>query len=208
MTPSALPPEAKPDQFSLPLFIITVLITLAGLLTALRLLAPGVWTDQFLAPPWKGVAAFLAISLLNCFQEYSFHRYVLHQPAIRWGRRLYRQHTRHHALTRIGQKPGRAGRSILFIENKYPIATPEQGEASFFPWYSLAIFAGILTPLLALLQWLLPSFPWFFFAGALRNRPRHRSLAVREMGAADRASALGQILAPRLWLPSPPSCRH
>ena len=154
--------EAKPDQFSLPRFVITVSITFAGLLAALRLLAPSVWADQFLAPVWKGAAAFLAISLLNCFQEYFFHRYVLHQPAIRGGRRLYRQHTRHHALTRIGQKPGRAGRSILFIENKYPIVTPEQGEASFFPWYSLAIFAGILTPLLALLQWLLPSFPWFF----------------------------------------------
>jgi hypothetical protein len=50
----------------------------------------------------------------------------------------------------------------VFIENKFPIVAPEQREASFFPWYSMAIFAGILTPLLALLQWLLPSFPWFF----------------------------------------------
>jgi len=162
MAQTAPPPEAEPEKFSLPLFIITVLLTVAGLLAALRLLAPGVWTDQLLAPLWKGIAAFFAISLFNCFQEYFFHRYVLHQPAIRWVRRLYRQHTRHHALTRIGQKPGRAGRSILFIENKYPIVTPEQGEASFFPWYSLAIFAGLLTPLLAGLQWLLPSFPWFF----------------------------------------------
>ncbi len=39
---------------------------------------------------------------------------------------------------------------------------PEQGEASFFPWYSLAVFAAVLTPLLALLHWLFPSFPWFF----------------------------------------------
>ena len=71
-------------------------------------------------------------------------------------------HTRPHALTRIGQTPGRGGRGIVFIENKFPIVAPEQREASFFPWYSMAIFAGILTPLLALLQWLLPSFPWFF----------------------------------------------
>ena len=152
MIQSAPPPEVETEKFSLPLFVLTVLLTLAGLFAALRLLAPGVWADQFLAPAWKGVAAFIAVSLLNCFEEYFFHRYVLHQPAIRWLQNLYRQHTRHHALTRIGQKPGRAGRSILFIENKFPIAAPEQGEASFFPWYSLAVFAAILTPLLALLS--------------------------------------------------------
>jgi hemolysin III len=50
----------------------------------------------------------------------------------------------------------------LFIENKFPIVEPEQGEASFFPWYSMAIFAAILSPLLAGLQWVLPSWPWFF----------------------------------------------
>ena len=162
MIQSAPPPDVETEKFSLPLFVLTVLFTLVGLSAALRLLAPGVWADQFLAPTWKGAAAFFAVSLLNCFEEYLFHRYVLHQPAIRWLQKLYRQHTRHHALTRIGQKPGRSGRSILFIENKFPIATPEQGEASFFPWYSLAVFAAILTPLLILLQWLAPSFPWFF----------------------------------------------
>ena len=162
MAQSAPPAESEPEQFSLPRFVFTVFATLAGLGAALWLLAPGIWAAQFLAPIWKGAAAFLGISLLNCFEEYFFHRYVLHQPAIRWLQRLYRQHTRHHALTRIGQQPGRDGRRILFIENKYPIVAPEQGEASFFPWYSLAIFAGILTPLLALLQWAFPSFPWFF----------------------------------------------
>jgi hemolysin III len=162
MSQSAPPPEAEPEQLSLPLFVFTVAITLAGLLAALRLAAPGVWYDQFLAPAWKWGAAFVAISLVNCFIEYFFHRYVLHKPAIRLVQRLYRQHTLHHALTRIGQRQGRAGRGIMFIENKFPIVEPEQREASFFPWYSMAIFAGLLTPLLALLQWALPSFPWFF----------------------------------------------
>lgn len=149
------------EEFSLPLFIVTVLATLAGLLAALRYLAPAVWEQQFMAPVWKGAVAFLVISLVNCFVEYFFHRYVLHMPAIPFLRRLYRQHTLHHALTRIARRPARDGRGILFIENKYPIVEPEQGEASFFPWYSLAVFAGVLTPLFALLQWLLPSFPWF-----------------------------------------------
>ena len=162
MAQSAPPPRTESEQFNLPRFLLTVSITLAALGAALRLLAPGVWADQFLAPAWKGCAAFLTLSLVNCFLEYIFHRYVLHQPAILGLRRFYRQHTRHHALTRIGQKPGRGGRGIVFIENKFPIVALEQHEASFFPWYSMAIFAGILTPLLALLHWLLPSFPWFF----------------------------------------------
>lgn len=159
MTESSV--EANHEEFSLPLFVLTILATLAGLLAALRLFAPHVWTAQFLAPLWAGVVAFLVMSLVNCFMEYFFHRYVLHTPAVPFLRRLYRQHTLHHALTHIARRQSRDGRGILFIENKFPITEPEQHEAAFFPWYSLAVFALVLTPLLALLQWLLPSFPWF-----------------------------------------------
>lgn len=155
------PPREETEKFSLPLFVFTVLVTLAGLLALLRLVAPSIWTEQFLAPVWQGVVAFLAISLVNAFIEFFFHRYVLHTPAVPFLRRLYKQHTLHHALTRIARKQSRDGRGILFIENKFPIIEPEQGEASFFPWYSLTVFALVLSPLLALLQWLLPTFPWF-----------------------------------------------
>lgn len=157
----AEPPAVEIEEFSLPLFVLTVLATLAGLLAALRLFVPGIWTEQFLPPAGKGAVAFLVISLVNAGMEYFFHRYVLHTPAVPFLRRLYKQHTLHHALTRIARKQSRDGRGILFIENKFPITEPEQGEASFFPWYSMAVFAAVLTPLLALLQWLLPSFPWF-----------------------------------------------
>ena len=159
--PTTPPPAENPEAFSLPRFVLIVGATLAGLLGALRLLAPGVWSAQFLASPGSGVAAFFAVSLVNCFVEYFFHRYFLHTPAVPLLRRLYRQHTRHHALTRIGRRQTPGGRGVLFIENKFPIVAPEQGEASFFPWYSLAVFAAVFAPLLALLQWLLPMFPWF-----------------------------------------------
>ncbi|HVW22795.1 MAG TPA: hemolysin III family protein [Opitutaceae bacterium] len=157
-TPS---PAAKTEEFSLPLFFLTVFGTLGVLFAALRFIAPGAWEAQWLAPPWKWAAVFAAISLVNCFVEFFFHRYVLHQPAIPFLRYLYKQHTLHHALTRIARRPSRDGRGILFIENKFPITEPEQGEASFFPWYSLAVFAAVLSPLLLCLQWLFPSFPWF-----------------------------------------------
>jgi hemolysin III len=161
MAPLPDPAGERTEKFSLPLFVFTIAATLAGLAGALRLAAPEVWARQLRAPAGLAVAAFLAVSLLNCFVEYIFHRYVLHMPAVPFLRRLYRQHTLHHALTRIGRRPLRDGRGVLFIENKYPIVEPEQGEASFFPWYSLAVFAAIFTPLLALLQWLVPALPWF-----------------------------------------------
>jgi hemolysin III len=148
--------------FSLPLFLTTIAGSLVVLLGALRFLFPQVWSAQFLAPLWKGFAAFLALSLLNCFIEYIFHRYVLHKPAVPFLRRFYRQHTLHHALTRIARKQTRDGKGLMFIENKYPILDEDQHEASFFPWYTLMTFAVIVAPLLALLQWLAPSFPWFF----------------------------------------------
>jgi len=160
-TPTLTPSETKTEAFSLPLFTFTVLATLAALYAALWWLAPDIWAGQFLAPLWKGVVAFLAVSLVNAFFEYFFHRYVLHTPAVPFLRRLYQQHTLHHALTRIVRRPGRDGRGILCIENKFPITEPEQGEASFFPWYSLAVFALVLSPLFALLQAVLPSYPWF-----------------------------------------------
>jgi hemolysin III len=155
-------PAGHHDEFSLRLFAITVVFSLVGLFVALRFCAPHTWAAQFLAPLWKGGVAFAVVSLVNCFIEYFFHRYVLHTPAIPFLRRLYRQHTLHHALTRIARRPTRDGRGILFIENKFPIIEPEQSEASFFPWYSLVVFALLLSPLLAGLQWLAPSFPWFF----------------------------------------------
>ncbi len=151
----------KTEAFSLPRFLFIVGASLAGLLAALRILAPSVWTAQLLAPPGNGIAAFLVVSVVNCFVEYFFHRYFLHSPTLPFLRRLYRQHTRHHALTHIARRQTAGGRGVWFIENKYPIVEPEQGEASFFPWYSLAVFAAVFAPLLAALQWLLPSFPWF-----------------------------------------------
>jgi hemolysin III len=148
--------------FSLPLFLTTLLASEAVLLAVLKYGFPAVWGLQLSATIWKGVAAFLALSLVNCFIEYVFHRYVLHKPAVPFLRRFYRQHTLHHALTRIARKTTRDGKGLMFIENKYPILDEDQHEASFFPWYTLLTFAAILAPLLALLQHFLPSFPWFF----------------------------------------------
>lgn len=151
------------EQFSPPLFLFTLVTSLAGLAVLLMFVAPAsVWQAQRSASAWHFIAAFLAMHLLTCFIEYVFHRYVLHKPVVSFLSRFYKQHTLHHSLTRIGRRVTPGGRAVPFVENIYPVTEPEQGEASFFPWYTLAVFAVIVTPLLALLQWLAPAFPWFF----------------------------------------------
>ena len=161
MAPNPTPGHAEADEFSLPLFALTVLTSLAALLAVLHTVAPAVWSMQFLAPAWKWAVAFAGMTMVNCFFEFFFHRYILHTPALPILQKLYRDHTFHHALTRIARKPTKGGRELMFIENKFPITEPEQHESSFFPWYSLAAFALVMTPLFALMTWLAPSFPWF-----------------------------------------------
>jgi hemolysin III len=162
MASSNHPRVAKHEEFSLPLFALTVVLTLATLLAILRYASPAIWDLQLLAPFWKFAVAFAAVSLLNCFFEFFFHRYVLHLPAIPGLQRLYRQHTLHHALTRIARKPTKDGRGVLFVENKFPIVEAEQGEGSFFPWYALGVFVIALSPFFLLAHLIWPTFPWFF----------------------------------------------
>lgn len=161
MAQSTLSRKAKLESFSLPLFAFTVLTTLAGIFILLAWVFPDTWAAQFRGQWWQAVAVFVSVSMLACFIEYFFHRYVLHQPLVPFLRRLYRQHTLHHGLTHITRRNCPNGRKILVVENKFPILEPEQGEASFFPWFTLAVFSAILTPVLVGMHWLLPNYPWF-----------------------------------------------
>lgn len=161
MTSTPSSHDSEHERFSLGLFLFTIAATVCVLGVLFRFVAPGIWHEQWQAPIWSFGVAFVAISLLTCFIEFFFHRYVLHRPAIPGLARLYRQHTLHHALTRIARKPSRDGRGLMFVENKFPIVEPEQGEGSFFPWYSLAVFSALLTPVFILLHWIFPSVPWF-----------------------------------------------
>src|SRR5271165_5363986 len=140
----ASPDNAPPQEhFSLTRFLLTVAASLAGLAGLVNLIAPRrVWHAQLHASPLGYATAFLAVTLLNGFIEYFFHRYVLHKPLFASLSRFYKQHTLHHNLTRIGRRRTPGGREVPFVENVFPITEPEQGEASFFPWYTLAVFSA------------------------------------------------------------------
>lgn len=100
------------ERFSLPLFLLTIGVTLAEIAIIFRVIAPAVWHSEWDAPGWKFGAVYLVLSLVLCFVEFFFHRYVLHQPALPGLGRFYRQHTLHHGLTHIARKPGRDGRGL------------------------------------------------------------------------------------------------
>jgi hemolysin III len=150
------------EEFSLPLFLFVVTVSFAAVLGLVWWLAPHtVWVAQVGGSWWMLLGTFLAVSMFNCFMEFFFHRYVLHKPVLPFLSYFYRQHTHHHSLTRITRRRTPGGMEVNFVENFYPIVEQEQKEASFFPWYTFLIFAACLTPMFALLQWVMPSLPWF-----------------------------------------------
>jgi hemolysin III len=153
-------------KFSASLFIATIVLTLAALFGILALAVPSVWQAQ-LAAGWKAVlVVFLAVHLLAAFVEFIFHRYVLHAPLVPFLSYFYKQHTLHHALTRVGFQKSKRGEQVpCLVENvafnRYPIMDEPQYEASYFPWYSLAVFAGLASLLLAPVQLIFPAAPVF-----------------------------------------------
>lgn len=153
----------KEERFSVALFLLTVGVSLGVLCGALALLAPKVWQAQLEASWLALLGVFLVAHVGAAFFEFFFHRYVLHAPLVAGLSYFYRQHTHHHALTRVTYQ--RTGRSqavvpcLVEVHNRFPIEQDEQREASFFPWYTLIAFAVAPMPLLILAQWLFPSIP-------------------------------------------------
>ncbi len=155
------------EKFSPWTFIATILVTLVVLFGALALIFPGVWKAQ-LAATWIAFAVtFLIVHAFAGVFEFFFHRYILHAPLIPFLSYFYRQHTLHHALTRIGYHKTKRGTEEIpglvenVVHNTFPIEEEKQHEASYFPWYSLLVFALIITPFMAIAQWLLPTAPIF-----------------------------------------------
>lgn len=152
--------SGKTRPFSVSLFIITIIASVAVYFGILAVIAPKIWQVQIQASWQSFIVTFIICHLFNAFAEHFFHRYVLHVPLIPGCSYFYKSHTRHHALTHIVYK------KTTGIRNVYPIIEEKQHSDSFFPWYSYLAFASVLTPPTILVQWLLPTAP-IFLAGSL-----------------------------------------
>jgi hemolysin III len=148
-------------KFSAPLFMVTVAVSLAVLCGAMAWLTPTVWQAQLQASGLALFAVFLVVHAAAGIGEFFFHRYVLHAPLVPFLSHFYKQHTLHHALTRVGFQKSRKGDGEVpyLVENHYPIVEEKQFEASYFPWYSLIGFSAFASIFLIPAQILLPSAP-------------------------------------------------
>lgn len=148
-------------RFSIRWFVLQSVLQVTALGLAFRFLLPGVWEQQMSAGLPLLLACFVGFHLFICFFEWVFHRYVLHAittPLLVW---FARGHRSHHGLTPIKLQPAAPG-SDRYVLNRYPITEAEQYEDAAFPWYSILGFWAFFTPLLLLLQWLLPGLPVLF----------------------------------------------
>ena len=152
---------ASQERFSITRFSLLVALQLVLLFFALRFLVPTVWARNMAAGPWALVLVFLGVHLFIAFFEWFFHRYVLHRMATSWLHKLAKAHRHHHSLTAIRLRPVEQG-SDRFVLNEYPITREEQHPDSAFPFYALAAFWALFTPLLAGLQILWPQLPFLF----------------------------------------------
>ncbi len=148
--------DHQTEHFSLSLFLMVNVGTLAVLFAGFKLLFPTVWAAQIATPLWVIAVTFVGVHLMNAFVEYFFHRYVLHAQVIPFFAHFYNTHNTHHNLTDVKQ--------VVVTSNKFPIVEELQHESSFFPWWSLAVFSLFLTPLYVLAWLYNPASP-IFIAG-------------------------------------------
>lgn len=159
MSASAIGGGKIEPKFSIWLFLLVNVVSFAGICACLAFLAPNVWRAQ-LAAGWLPVlTVFLVVHGTAAFVEFFFHRYVLHAPLVPFLAYFYKQHTLHHALTRVGYQKGRADPAAGLVENIYPIVEEKQFEASYFPWYSLIVFTLCGCLILVPLQLIYPAAP-------------------------------------------------
>jgi len=125
-------------------------------LTAVRVLAPGVWQAQLNAG-WWNVLTFVLVLATTCFVEWFVHRDILHTAVYSFFRDIYRRHGVHHGLTVIAlTKTDGATAQVI---SRYAIEKDEQHESVSFPNHMLLSFFVLYSVLLIPVQLLLPGAP-------------------------------------------------
>lgn len=114
------------------------------------------WTwDTHLAAGWGPIVlTYLACSLVMCFGEHFFHRYILHLETVRFLRHLCQSHRAHHKLT-----------SITFndrehkVHSEYPITDLAHDDQATFPSWALIPFFAFFTPFIVPMAFSFPNIP-------------------------------------------------
>ena len=142
----------KTNSLSLPMFTVFIALhPLAAFLIA-RTFFRTTWDAQISAGPVAIVLTTLACSLVFCFGEYFFHRYLLHANSVSFLGKLSFSHLAHHKLTSITIIDGK-------VRSTYPIEDVEHDKFATFPPYALLAFMGFWTIFFLPAAFSFPTFP-------------------------------------------------
>jgi hypothetical protein len=136
------------------LFAAFVALQLFAVLAFVRFFFRSTWDQHLAAGPLAIVGTFMICSLVLCFGEYLFHRYILHIETVRFLRSLCNSHRTHHKLTFIGfdEKSG-------VVRSAYPITDIEHDDQSTFPPWAMIPFFAFFTPFFVPMAFSFPGVP-------------------------------------------------
>lgn len=136
------------------LFVVFIALQLALLYLFVRHFFRDTWEAQLSAGVGAIVLTTLACSLMLCFGEYFFHRYLLHLETVRFLRQLCASHRAHHKLTSIQFDDVRHT-----VRSGYPIDTAARDDQATFPPWALIPFFAFFTPFFAPIAFSFPQLP-------------------------------------------------
>ena len=135
-------------------FAVFIALQLAGLFAFVRYFFRPTWDQHVSSGILAIVLTGLVCSLLLCFGEYFFHRYLLHIETVRFLRAFCTSHLAHHKLTAIGFDDGKKT-----VRSAYPICdVAHDDQATFPPWGLIPAFAAF-TPFFAPFAFSFPGIP-------------------------------------------------
>ena len=136
------------------LFAAFIALQLVALFAFVRYFFRSTWDQHVSSGIWAIVLTCLMCSLVLCFGEYFFHRYLLHIETVRFLRALCTSHLAHHKLTSI-----RFDEAENKVCSAYPISDVEHDDqATFPPWALIPIFASF-APFFAPMAFSFPTLP-------------------------------------------------
>jgi hemolysin III len=136
------------------LFAVFIALQLAVLLACVRYFFRSTWDQHLSSGIWAIVLTGLICSLVICFGEYFFHRYILHIETVRFLRTLCASHLAHHKLTSIGFDVAENT-----VRSAYPIGDVEHDAQATFPFWALVPTFAAFTPFFAPIAFSFPRVP-------------------------------------------------
>ena len=135
-------------------FALFIGLQLIAVLVCIRYFFPSIWNQHVSSGVWAILLTGLICSLVVCFGEYFFHRYLLHLETVRFLRSLTTSHLTHHKLTSIWFND-----ATKRTHSKYPICSVAQDDQATFPPHALIPMFAAFTPFFAPIAFSFPEIP-------------------------------------------------